>query len=317
MTADLNPPRPSASASTIYCYVEIDSVRIFLREAGPPDAPTVVVLHSYSSSSRQYDALLPLLADRYHLVAPDYPGFGHSNALPPDRFAYRFDNLAMTMGALVARLGIAHHAPLMQNYGGPVRFRMATAHPEQVTAIIVQNANAFAEGLGPKWRNITRFWDDPAAHPEQVDTFMSLEGAKQRHIYTSRHPEHHNPDSWTDEHVALMRPGQREIQAAPLLDCRTDVAAYPAWQAWMRAHRPPILVLWGRNDLSFLVPGAEAYRCDLPDAEVHILDGGHFAMDEQTAGVARLTRDFLGRHLGSATSTRLDGEHRHARARAV
>ena len=290
-------PLPSVSSTTTYHRVDVDGVGIFYREAGPREAPTVLLLHGYPSSSRQYDALLPLLADRYHVIAPDYPGFGQSDAPPPSRYAYTFDHLAQTMEGLVERLGIERHALFLQDYGGPVGFRMALARPDRVSAIVIQNANAYEEGLGAKWKGIARYWADPAAHPEVVDASTSLEAAKQRHIGDSPSPERFNADTWRDEHAILSRPGEREIQAALLLDYRDNVAAYPAWQAWLRAHQPPLLVLWGRYDPSFIVPGAENYRRDVPAAEVHILDAGHFALDEATNAVTRLTREFLGRHL--------------------
>ncbi|BAQ49934.1 MULTISPECIES: alpha/beta fold hydrolase [Methylobacterium] len=288
-------PLPSIAATTTYHRVAVDGVGIFYREAGPRDAPTILLLHGYPSSSRQWDTLLPLLADRYHLIAPDYPGFGQSDAPSPAQYAYTFDNLAATMAGLVAHLGLERYTLFMQDYGGPVGFRMAMARPERVSALIIQNANAYTEGLGAKWQGIARYWADPTSHPEQVDVFTSLEGAKQRHLGTSPNPERYNPDTWRDEHAILGRPGEREIQAALLYDYRTNVASYPAWQAWMRKHPRPALILWGRYDPSFIVPGAEAYLRDMPNAELHLLDAGHFALDEATDDVARLTRDFLGR----------------------
>ncbi len=286
---------PSTASTTTYHKVAVGGLDIFYREAGPRDAPTVLLLHGFPSSSRQYDALLPLLADRYHLIAPDYPGFGRSAAPPPSRYEYTFDNLARTMQGLIEHLGIRSYALFIQDYGGPVGFRMAMAHPEQVRAIVVQNANAYEQGLGPKWKGIAEFWKDPAGHPETLDAFTSLEGAKQRHLGDSPNPERYNPDSWADEYAILARPGEREIQSALLYDYRTNVAAYPIWQAWLRAHQPPVLVLWGRYDPSFIVPGAEAYKTDVPRAELHILDAGHFALDEATDQVAHLTHDFLDR----------------------
>lgn len=296
------PPLSSVSATTTYRRTEVNGVGLFYREAGPRDAPTLLLLHGYPSSSRQWDPLLPLLADRYHLIAPDYPGFGHSDAPSPADYAYTFDNLARTMEGLVTQLGLARYTLFLQDYGGPVGFRMALAHPERVSALIVQNANAYTEGLGAKWQGIARYWADPAAHPEQVDAFTSLEGAKQRHLGTSPNPERYNPDSWVDEYAGLTRPGAREIQAALLYDYRTNLAAYPAWQAWMRDHPLPTLILWGRYDPSFLVPGAEAYLRDRPTAELHILNAGHFALDEATDAVARLTRDFLGRNVTASSA---------------
>lgn len=293
--ADTPQPVPSVSATTTYRRAEVDGLGIFYREAGPKDAPAILLLHGYPSSSRMYDPLLPLLADRYHLIAPDYPGFGQSDAPSPAQYRYTFDHLAETMQGLLEVLGIGRHVLFMQDYGGPVGFRMALARPEAVQALIIQNANAYAEGLGAKWAGIAEYWRDPEAHPGQLDAFTSLEGARQRHLGNSPNLERYNPDSWMDEFAMLSRPGQRDIQAALLTDYRTNVASYPAWQAWMRRHRPPALVMWGRYDPSFIVPRAEAYRRDIPDAELHILDAGHFALDEQADRIASLTRDFLQR----------------------
>ena len=296
-TADLNSAADSADTTT-YKTVGVNGVNIFYREAGPKDAPIVILLHGYPSSSRMYDPLIPVLADRYHLIAPDYPGFGQSDAPPPSRYGYTFDHLARTTGALLEQLNVDRYVLFMQDYGGPVGMRMALRDPQRVQALIIQNANAYEEGLGPKWAGIARYWTDPQAHPEQVEAFTSLEGAKQRHLGNSPHPERYNPDTWADEFALLSRPGQREIQAALLYDYRTNVAAYPAWQAWLHLHTPPTLVMWGRYDPSFIVPGALAYARDVPDAEIRILDAGHFALDEQTDEVAQLSRGFLARHLG-------------------
>ena len=294
----LGPAVPATAATTTFHRVAVGGVGIFYREAGPKDAPTVLLLHGYPSSSRMWNPLIPLLAGRYHVVAPDYPGFGRSDAPPPERYAYTFDQLAATMGALMEQLGIGCYVLFMQDYGGPVGFRLALAHPERASALVVQNANAYEEGLGAKWTGIARYWADPAAHPEQLTAFMSLEGARQRHLGLSPHPERYDPDVWDDEHAGLSRPGQRAIQGALLLDYTNNVASYPAWQAWMRGHRPPALVLWGRYDPSFVTPGTLAFKRDLPDAEVHVLDAGHFGLDEATDAIARLTLDFLARRVG-------------------
>jgi pimeloyl-ACP methyl ester carboxylesterase len=288
---------PSDSTSITYHRVQVNGVGIFYREAGPTDAPVIVLLHGYPSSSRMFDTLIPLLAGRYHLIAPDYPGFGQSDAPPPTSYTYTFDHLAETTNALLEQLKINRYALYLQDYGGPVGFRMMLAHPERVRALIIQNANAYKEGLGAKWTGIAKYWADPNAHPEQLDAFTSLEGAKQRHIANSPNPERYNPDTWTDEYAFLSRPGEREIQANLLYDYRTNVAAYPAWQAWLREHQPPTLVMWGRYDPSFIVPGAEAYKRDLPHAELHLLDAGHFALDEKVDQVAQLMTDFLQKNL--------------------
>ena len=286
-------PVPSTSETTTYQRIQVDGTRIFYREAGPKDAPTLVLLHGFPSSSREFDPLIPLLAPHYHLIAPDFPGFGHSDASPPASYTYTFDHLAQTTNAFLEQLAITRYSLYLHDYGGPIGFRLMLAHPERLQALIVQNANAYQEGLGPKWAAIAQYWADPAAHPEVFDAFVSLAATEQRHTAGTSHPERYNPDSWTDEFAFLSRPGQREIQAALLYDYRTNVVAYPAWQAWLRQHQPPTLVAWGRNDPSFIGAGGEAFKRDLPNAEIHMLDAGHFAFDEQTDEIARLIHAFL------------------------
>jgi pimeloyl-ACP methyl ester carboxylesterase len=287
----------STSSTTTYHRAIVDRTGIFYREAGPADAPTVVLLHGYPSSSRQYDSLIPLLADRYHLIAPDYPGFGQSDAAPASRYRYTFDHVAATMSDLLDQIQVQRCILFMQDYGGPVGFRMALQHPDKVQAIVIQNANVYEEGLGAKWKGIAKYWEDPSAHPDVIDNFTSLAAARQRHIGDSPNLDRYNPDTWTDEYTILSRPGERAIQADLLYDYRTNVASYPVWQAWLREHKPPTLVMWGRYDPSFIVPGAQAFRRDVPEAEIHILDAGHFGLDEQTDEIARLTKDFLRRHI--------------------
>lgn len=286
----------STSVTTTYHKVQVDGVGIFYREAGPKDAPTIVLLHGYPSSSREFDTLIPLLATRYHLIAPDFPSFGHSDTPSPSSYAYTFDHLAQTTSSLLDDLNIINYSLYLHDYGAPIGFRMILAHPERLQALIVQNGNAYREGLGVKWSKIAEYWSDPKAHPEVVDAFLSFEATKQRHIAGTSHPDRYNPDSWTDEFAHLSLPGQREIQAALLYDYRTNVAAYPQWQAWLREHRPPTLVVWGANDPSFIAAGGEAFRRDLPDAEIHLLDAGHFALDEKTDEIARFILDFMARH---------------------
>jgi pimeloyl-ACP methyl ester carboxylesterase len=175
---------------------------------------------------------------------------------------------------------------------------MMLAHPERLHALISQNGNLYQEGLGPKWAKIAQYWADPKGHPDVVDAFLSFQATERRHIAGTSHPERYNPDTWTDEFAHLSKPGQREIQSALLYDYRTNVAAYPKWQEWLRAHQPPTLVAWGANDPSFIAAGATAFKRDLPDAEIHLLDAGHFALDEQTDEIARLILDFMNRHPG-------------------
>jgi pimeloyl-ACP methyl ester carboxylesterase len=291
-------PIPSTTATTTYHRTQVDGVGIFYREAGPKDAPTIVLLHGFPSSSREFDTLIPLLATRYHLIAPDFPSFGQSDAPSRAVYSYTFDHLAETIDALLEQLKITRYTLYLFDYGAPIGYRIILAHPERLHALIVQNGNTYKVGLGPKWAKIAEFWADPEAHPEVVDAFLSYEATKQRHLAGTSHPEAYDPDSWTDEFAHLSQPGQREIQAALLYDYRTNVASYPAWQAWLREHKPPTLVVWGANDPSFIAAGATAFRADLPDAEIHLLDAGHFALEEKNDEIARLILDFMARHPG-------------------
>ena len=289
------PSLQSTSATTTYHRMAVDGVGVFYREAGPKDAPTIVLMHGFPSSSREFDTLIPLLATRYHLIAPDFPGFGQSDA-PPLSYVYTFDNLARTTNGLLDQLKIDTYTFFLHDYGGPVGFRIMLALPKRLQALIIQNANVYKEGLGAKWAAIAQYWADPKAHPEVFDAFVSFTATEQRHTLGTLHPERYNPDTWTDEYAHLSRPGQHEIQAALLYDYQTNVASYPAWQTWLREHRPPTLVVWGRNDPSFISPGAEAFKRDLPDAEIYLLDAGHFALDEKNDEIASLILAFLARH---------------------
>jgi pimeloyl-ACP methyl ester carboxylesterase len=288
-------PVESTSDTTTYHRAQVMGVGIFYREAGPKDAPVIVLLHGYPASSRQYASLIPLLATHYHVIAPDYPGFGQSEAPSPSKYTYTFDHLAQTMSGLLDQLNVKHYALYLQDYGGPVGFRMMEAHPERVQALVIQNANAYKEGLGKNWLTIERYWADPSAHPEVIDYFTSLELTRQRHVINSPNPERYDPEVWLQEYAFLSQPGERGIQAALLYDYRRNVALYPQWQEWLRKYKPPTLVLWGRYDPSFTTPGALAYKRDLPDAEVDILDAGHFATEEKVDEIASRMLDFLGR----------------------
>ena len=292
-------PVPSTTATTTYHRVQVDGVGVFYREAGPRDAPTIVLLHGFPSSSREFDALIPLLATRYHLIAPDFPGFGQSDAPPPSAYAYSFDHLAQTTDHLLGALGLERYSVYIHDYGAPVGMRLILLHPERLEALITQNGNVYQAGLGAKWGKIAQYWADPAVHPDVVDAFLSPEATEQRHTAGTSHPERYDPDVWTDEIAHLAKPGQRDIQAALLYDYRTNVAAYPIWQAWLRHHKPPTLVAWGANDPSFLAAGATAFRADLPDAEIHLLDAGHFALDEKTDEIAALILGFMAKHVRS------------------
>lgn len=293
-------PLPSTSATTTYHTVAVEGVNVFYREAGPPEAPTMLLLHGYPSSSRMFATLIPLLADRYHLVAPDYPGFGQSDAPRASEFRYTFDHLAEVVDRFTQALGLKSYVLYQQDYGGPIGMRLAMAHPERVRAIIVQNAVAHDEGLGAAWESRRAFWRDRAANEDKViPAFISLDGAKTRHLGSSPHPERYDPKSWFGEYALLSRPGQRQIQSDLFYDYQSNVTAYPKWQAWLRQARPPLLVLWGKYDPSFALAGAQAYKRDVPAAEVHILDAGHFALDEKVDEISALIRTFLAQHLAT------------------
>jgi len=278
-----------------YRTVKVDGLSIFYREAGPRDAPTILLLHGLPSSSRMFEPLFTRLSDRFHLVAPDYPGFGHSDWPDPKKFAYTFDHIAEIMNHFAEALGLSRFALYMQDYGGPVGFRMALAHPDRVDALIVQDAVAHNEGLGANWKTRREFWKDRAANESALRTnLLSLQTTRTRHVGNDPNVDRYDPDLWTDEFAFLNQPGQAQIQSDFFYDYRTNVDAYPKWQAWMREKQPPLLVIWGKYDLSFDPGEPERYRKDVPNAQVHVLDAGHFALDTAADEIATLVRDFLG-----------------------
>ena len=278
-----------------YRTVKVDGLSIFYREVGPKDAPTILLLHGLPSSSRMFEPLLSRLSDSFHLVAPDYPGFGHSDWPDPKNFAYTFDNIASVTQHFTEALGLARYTLYMQDYGGPVGFRMALARPERVEALIVQDAVAHNEGLGTNWAARRAFWADRAANESMLRTnLLSLATTRTRHVGNDPNVERYNPDLWDDEFAFLSKPGQAEIQSDLFYDYRTNVDAYSKWQAWMREKQPRLLVVWGKYELSFDPSEPEAYRRDVPKAEVHIVDGGHFALDTAADEIAGLVRGFVG-----------------------
>jgi pimeloyl-ACP methyl ester carboxylesterase len=279
---------------TLYRTAKVDGLSIFYREAGPSDAPTFLLLHGFPSSSRMFESLFALLADRYHLVAPDYPGFGHSDWPDPKAFDYTFDHIASVMEDFTQSIGLSRYTLYMQDYGGPVGFRMALRHPERVEALIVQNAVAHNEGLGAIWKPRRAFWADRAANEASFRAgFLSLATTRTRHLGDDPNPELYDPDLWTDEFAFLSAPGQADIQTELFYDYRTNVESYPKWQAWMRERKPRLLVVWGKHDPSFDIGEPERYRKDVPDAEVHVLDAGHFALDTKADEIAALVSDFM------------------------
>jgi pimeloyl-ACP methyl ester carboxylesterase len=279
---------------TYYRTRVIDGLSIFYRESGPTDAPTLLLLHGLPSSSRMFESLFARLSDRYHLVAPDYPGFGHSDWPDPNTFAYTFDHIAEIMQHITEALGLVRYTLYMQDYGGPVGFRMALAHPEQIEALIVQDAVAHNEGLGANWATRRAFWADRAANEDALRAnLLSLQTTRTRHVGNDPNVERYDPDLWADEFRFLSQPGQADIQSDLFYDYRTNVEVYPTWQAWMRETQPRLLVIWGRYDLSFELSEPEAYRRDVLDAEVHVLAAGHFALDTAADEIAGLVRGFV------------------------
>jgi pimeloyl-ACP methyl ester carboxylesterase len=277
-----------------YRTVKVDGLSIFYREAGPKNAPTILLLHGLPSSSRMFQPLLTRLADKYHLVAPDYPGYGHSDWPDPKEFDYTFDHIASVMDDFTQALGLSHYTLYMQDYGGPVGFRLALAHPERVQSLIVQDAVSHNEGLGANWATRRAFWADRHAHEEALrKNLLSLATTKTRHIGDDPNVELYDPDLWTDENAFLNTPGQAQIQSDLFYDYRTNVDAYPKWQAWLQKTQPKLLVLWGKHDLSFDLGEPERYRKDVPNAEVYVLDAGHFALDTKADEMAVLVRAFM------------------------
>jgi len=288
------PAGQPAKYPTFYRTIAIDGLSIFYREAGPKDGPTILLLHGLPSSSRMFEPLFDRLADRYHLVAPDYPGFGHSDWPNPKEFAYTFDRYAEIMARFTEALAIPRYTLYMQDYGGPVGFRMALTHPERVQALIVQDAVAHNQGLGANWETRRAFWADRKANESALRTnLLSLPATRTRHVGNDPNVERYDPDLWTDEFRFLSQPGQIDIQTELFYDYRTNVESYPKWQAWMRERNPRLLVLWGKYDLSFDPSEPEAYRRDVSNAEVHVLEAGHFALDTAADEIAALVRAFM------------------------
>jgi pimeloyl-ACP methyl ester carboxylesterase len=259
-----------------YRTIKVDGLSIFYREAGSQDAPVILLLHGLPSSSRMFEPLFSRLSNQFHLIAPDYPGFGHSDWPDPKEFTYTFDRIATVMDHFTQALGLQGYTLYMQDYGGPVGFRLALAHPERIRSLIVQDAVAHNEGLGENWKTRRAFWADRPAYEAALRTnLLSLATTRTRHVGNDPAVDRYDPDLWTDEFAFLSQPRQADIQSDLFYDYRSNVAAYPSWQAWMRRTQPRLLVIWGRYDQSFDLSEPEAYRRDVPKAEVHVLDAGH------------------------------------------
>jgi pimeloyl-ACP methyl ester carboxylesterase/ketosteroid isomerase-like protein len=271
-----------------YRTLDIDGLPIFVREAGDPRSPAIVLLHGFPTSSFMFRDLIPLLAGRFHVIAPDLPGFGHSGAPPVDSFAYTFDNLAKVTQKVLDRLEVESYVLYVHDYGGPVGMRLALAAPERVRGLVVQNANAYMEGVGEAVAGLfLPLWKEQ--NPTTIAAaraFLTPEATRMQYTAGARAPEALSPDPWTLDQALLDRPGNAAIQLALFVDYQTNVAAYEAWHAYFRQQRPRTLVVWGKNDPFFLAAGAAAYRRDLPEAEIVYLDGGHFALEEHAETIA-------------------------------
>ncbi|MFJ2739751.1 alpha/beta fold hydrolase [Streptomyces sp. NPDC087440] len=280
-------------ARTVHRFVEVDRVRVFYREAGPADAPTLLLLHGFPSASHQFRRLIDTLGTRYHLIAPDYPGFGHTEA--PEDFTYSFENLADVMEGFVEALGLGTDGFTLYtfDFGGPVGMRLAVRHPEWINGLIVQNANAYTEGLSDLARGMTANRPGVPGAEERVREILTLPVTRGQYEGGTGDAALVAPDGWTLDQHFLDLPGRKEAQVALALDYHSNIDRYPLWQQWLREHRPPALVLWGRNDAFFPEAGAHAYLRDLPDAQVHVFDTGHFALEEKLPEMAPLIAAFL------------------------
>ena len=285
--------------TVLHKTVKVGDLDIFYREAGPEDAPTILLLHGFPTSSQMFRNLIPALGDRYHVVAPDYPGYGHSSMPRHDEFAYTFDNLAKVVDDFTETLGLTRYALYVQDYGAPVGYRLAAAHPERVTAIVVQNGNAYDEGLDNDfWKPIKAYWKEPDGKEKRdaLRAFLTYKATKWQYTTGAKDPALVSPDGAAHDQFLLDRPGNVEIQLDLFLSYGSNPPLYPKWQAYFREHQPPLLIAWGKNDQIFPPAGAEPYKRDLKTLDYHLLDAGHFALETNGEEIAALIREFLGKH---------------------
>lgn len=277
-----------------YRTVKIDGLDIFYREAGDRTKPTILLLHGFPSSSHMFRDLIPKLSDKFHVIAPDYPGFGYSSAPSVSDYDYTFDNLSSVVEKFVNTVGLKRFAIYVQDYGAPVGFRIAVRNPERISAIITQNGNAYNEGLEGFWNPIRNYWEKPSEeNATKLREFLKLEATKWQYTHGTRNPANVSPDSYNFDQFLLDRPGNKDIQLKLFYDYRSNPPLYPEWQAYFRKHQPPTLVVWGKNDQTFVAAGAEAYKRDLKNIDFHLLDTGHFALEEDSEVIAEHIRKFF------------------------
>ena len=291
--------KSDSAAQVRYQTQRVDGLNIFFREAGSPSRPTIVLLHGFPSSSHMYRDLIPKLALNYHVVAADMPGFGYSDQPSVEQVDYTFDHLASVMDHFLDSISVTRYSIYIQDYGSPVGFRLFLKHPERIQAIITQNGNAYEEGLSPFWdESIAPYWKEKNPETEQtIRGLLTFETTKFQYTQGFRNPEHVSPDSYTFDQITLDRPGNAAIQLALFYDYQNNVKQYPQWHAALRKVHPPVLAVWGKNDPIFLPAGAEAFKKDVPDAEIHFVDSGHFALEEDVDPIADYVVAFLAKHL--------------------
>ena len=280
--------------------VKIGDLDIFYREAGPKDAPAILLLHGFPTSSQMFRHLIPALADQYRVIAPDYPGYGHSSMPLHDQCSYTFDNLAQVIDNFTEKVGLTKYAIYVQDYGAPVGYRLASAHPERITAIVVQNGNAYDEGLDNKfWEPIKAYWKEPKSQTKRdaIRNLLTYEATKWQYMDGVKSPELVSPDGAAHDQFLLDRKGNDEIQLDLFLSYGSNPPLYPKWQAYFRKYQPPMLIVWGKNDQIFPAAGAKPYKRDLKTLHYHLLDAGHFALESNGDEIAGLMKEFLGKHV--------------------
>ncbi len=280
---------------TRYKNTEVEGLDIFYREAGPLDAPAIILLHGFPTSSHMFRNLIPMLSDKFRVVAPDYPGFGNSSMPKVDEFDYTFDHIAEVIDSFIEKLGLSKYSLYVFDYGAPVGYRIAAKHPERVESLIIQNGNAYEEGLLDFWDPIKAYWKERTQENADVlrNNLLTIEATRWQYTNGVRNPEAIAPENWFHDQYLMERPGNKDIQLQLFYDYGSNPPLYPAWQSYFREHQPPSLIVWGKNDYIFPAEGAAPYRRDLHNLESHLLDTGHFALEEDGGLIAGLIRDFL------------------------